>query len=70
MSPALLSQRLKEVEAAKVIVRTPSPTEPGIFEYHLTAAGRELEPLVVAFGGGVSAGSRVSCRSSISTRRC
>lgn len=50
MSPALLSQRLKELEAAKVIVRTPSPTEPGIFEYHLTAAGRELEPLVLAFG--------------------
>ena len=50
MSPALLSQRLKELEAAKVISRTPSATEPGIFEYHLTAAGRELEPLVQAFG--------------------
>ena len=50
MSPALLSQRLKELEAANVISRTPSPTEPGIFEYQLTAAGRELEPLVHAFG--------------------
>jgi len=50
MSPALLSQRLKELEAANVISRTPSATEPGIFEYHLTAAGRELEPLVQAFG--------------------
>ena len=50
MSPALLSQRLKELEAANVIIRTPSPTEPGVFEYHLTAAGRELEPLVQAFG--------------------
>jgi DNA-binding HxlR family transcriptional regulator len=50
MSPALLSQRLKELEAANVISRTPSPTEPGIFEYQLTAAGRELEPLVQAFG--------------------
>ena len=50
MSPALLSQRLKELEAANVIRRTPSPTEPGIFEYHLTTAGRELEPLVQAFG--------------------
>jgi DNA-binding HxlR family transcriptional regulator len=50
MSPALLSQRLKELEAANVIVRTPSLTEPGVFEYHLTAAGRELEPLVQAFG--------------------
>jgi DNA-binding HxlR family transcriptional regulator len=50
MSPALLSQRLKELEAANVISRMPSPTESGIFEYQLTAAGRELEPLVQAFG--------------------
>jgi DNA-binding HxlR family transcriptional regulator len=50
MSPALLSQRLKELEAAKVISRTPSATDPGVFEYHLTAAGCELEPLVQAFG--------------------
>jgi DNA-binding HxlR family transcriptional regulator len=50
MSPALLSQRLKELEAAGVVSRTPSPSEPGIFEYHLTASGRELEPLVSAFG--------------------
>lgn len=50
MSPALLSQRLKELETAGVVSRTPSPSEPGIFEYHLTASGRELEPLVSAFG--------------------
>ena len=50
MSPALLSQRLKELEAANVISRTPSRSEPGVFEYQLTAAGRELEPLVQAFG--------------------
>ena len=50
MSPALLSQRLKDLEAADIISRKPSPTEPGIFEYHLTASGRELEPLVEAFG--------------------
>ena len=50
MSPALLSQRLKELEASNVISRTPSPTEPGVFEYQLTASGRELEPLVQAFG--------------------
>jgi DNA-binding HxlR family transcriptional regulator len=50
MSPALLSQRLKELEAAKVISRKPSVSEPGVFEYHLTAAGRELEPLVQGFG--------------------
>ena len=50
MSPALLSQRLKELEAANVIRRTPSPSQPEIFEYHLTASGHELEPLVQAFG--------------------
>ena len=50
MSPALLSQRLKELEAANVITRTPLPSEPGIFEYRLTDAGYELEPLVQAFG--------------------
>src|SRR5918911_3373355 len=49
MSPALLSQRLKELEAAGIVARTASVSDPGIFEYHLTAAGRELEPLVQAF---------------------
>jgi DNA-binding HxlR family transcriptional regulator len=50
MSPALLSQRLKELEAAGIICRKPLPTEPGVLEYHLTDAGRELEPVVEAFG--------------------
>jgi len=50
MSPALLSQRLKDLETAGIICRTPSPTEPGVHEYRLTASGRELEPLVSAFG--------------------
>ena len=50
MSPALLSQRLKELEAAEIITRTPSTRETGVHEYHLTKSGRELEPLVSAFG--------------------
>lgn len=49
MSPALLSQRLKELEAANVIERRKSE-EPGVYEYHLTKSGRELEPIVVGFG--------------------
>src|SRR5512133_3136040 len=49
MSPALLSQRLKDLEAGGIVCRAPSPTEPGVSEYHLTKAGRELEPLVEAF---------------------
>jgi DNA-binding HxlR family transcriptional regulator len=48
MSPALLSQRLKDLEAAGVLTRVEA--EPGVHEYVLTAAGRELEPLVHAFG--------------------
>ncbi|HXA21087.1 MAG TPA: helix-turn-helix domain-containing protein [Acetobacteraceae bacterium] len=50
MSPALLSQRLKELEAAGIVCRRPSLAEPGVLEYHLTDAGRELEPVVEAFG--------------------
>lgn len=50
MSPALLSQRLKDLEAAGVISREPSAREPGVFEYRLTPAGEELRPLVEAFG--------------------
>jgi DNA-binding HxlR family transcriptional regulator len=50
MSPALLSQRLKELEAAGIVARTASPSEPGVFEYRLTESGRELGPLVNAFG--------------------
>lgn len=50
MSPALLSQRLKELEAAGIVVRTASVSDPGIFEYHLTVSGRELGPIIEAFG--------------------
>src|SRR5436305_12272638 len=50
MSPALLSQRLKDLEAAGIVVRTPSASDRGSFEYQLTTAGRELKPIVEAFG--------------------
>jgi DNA-binding HxlR family transcriptional regulator len=50
MSPALLSQRLKDLEAAGIVSRTRVEGEPGLFEYHLTRAGRELQPLVEGFG--------------------
>jgi DNA-binding HxlR family transcriptional regulator len=49
MSPALLSQRLKELEVAGIVTRE-SGSERGVFEYQLTAAGRELGPIVEAFG--------------------
>lgn len=50
MSPALLSQRLKELESAGVVMRKRARGESGVYEYHLTDAGRELEPIVEAFG--------------------
>lgn len=50
MSPALLSQRLKELEESGVVQRRPVAGEPGIHEYALTEAGRELQPLVESFG--------------------
>src|SRR5437868_11686847 len=49
MSPALLSQRLKELEHAGVIERRKGNAG-NLYEYHLTRSGRELEPLVQAFG--------------------
>jgi DNA-binding HxlR family transcriptional regulator len=50
MSPALLSQRLKELETAGILYRKRSSADPDVFEYCLTDAGGELKPIVEAFG--------------------
>src|SRR5258705_2448573 len=55
MSPALLSQRLKELESAGIVSRAKvsrvkSAADRGLFEYRLTESGRELGPLVEGFG--------------------
>jgi len=50
MSPALLSKRLKELEAARIVTRAPAPGDPGVYEYRLTEAGRELKPVIEAVG--------------------
>jgi DNA-binding HxlR family transcriptional regulator len=50
MSPALLSKRLRDLEEAGVVYRVASRSEPGILEYHLTAAGRELKAVVESIG--------------------
>lgn len=50
ISPALLSQRLKELEDAGIVERHASDRELGVSEYHLTAMGRDLRPLVEGFG--------------------
>src|SRR5579862_5477156 len=49
MSPALLSQRLKELEDAGILAHE-ATGERGVMEYHLTESGRELTPIVEAFG--------------------
>ena len=49
MSPTLLSKRLKELEQAGVI-ETRATGQAGIVEYHLTQAGQELRPIVMALG--------------------
>lgn len=50
MSPTLLSQRLKELEANGIIERRALASEAGVFEYHLTEAGRDLRPVIEAMG--------------------
>lgn len=50
MSPTLLSQRLKELEAAGVVERREIKSEKGIFEYHMTECGKDLRSVVEAMG--------------------
>jgi DNA-binding HxlR family transcriptional regulator len=49
MSPTLLSKRLKELESSGVIERVHT-AEPGIFAYRLTAAGHDLQSIVMGLG--------------------
>ena len=50
MSPALLSKRLKDLETAGIVSRSRVASEPDVFEYRLTEAGRALQPIVEAVG--------------------
>ena len=50
MSPALLSQRLKELESHDVLERVLVQKRPELHEYRLTTAGRELKTVVEAVG--------------------
>ena len=49
MSPALLVQRLRDLEDAGVVRRV-AGRDSGVLEYHLTPAGRELETMIEAMG--------------------
>src|ERR1700730_10921786 len=46
MSPALLSKRLKDLEAAGVVARSQLPGDPELHEYTLTPAGKDLAQVV------------------------
>lgn len=48
MSPALLSKRLKELQAAGVIVATPNAQ--GVVEYRLSPSGEDLRDVVMSIG--------------------
>ncbi|MBB4664181.1 winged helix-turn-helix transcriptional regulator [Conexibacter arvalis] len=48
LSDRLLSERMKELEARGVVVRTELPGRPPRVEYALTPMGRELEPALGA----------------------
>lgn len=50
MSPALLVQRLRDLELAGVVERVKAGGEPALYEYRLTPAGRDLRPLIEGFG--------------------
>lgn len=48
MSPALLSKRLKDLEASGIVSRSKAAKGPDVYE--LTAAGKALKPIVLAIG--------------------
>jgi len=50
LSPTLLSQRLRELECSGIIERVPAHGARGVYDYRLTEAGRELQPIVDAIG--------------------
>ena len=50
MSPALLSKRLKELEAAGIVTRGAAERDSGGHEYHLSEAGAELRSIIEAIG--------------------
>ena len=48
ISPRMLSERLRDLEAAGLIERTVIPSSPPMVEYWLTARGRRLSPIIDA----------------------
>ncbi len=50
ISDALLSDRLKELEAQHVVTRDVTPSTPVLIEYHLTDRGRDLTKVMDELG--------------------
>lgn len=48
LSDRMLSERLKELEAEGIVIRTVYPETPVLIEYQLTEKGKDLERVVVA----------------------
>ena len=48
ISPRMLAERLRDLEAAGLLERTVLPTSPPSVEYRLTSRGRKLAPLMEA----------------------
>ena len=48
ISPKMLAQRLKKLEADGIVLRTVMPTSPPTVEYSLTELGLELKPVIDA----------------------
>jgi DNA-binding HxlR family transcriptional regulator len=48
ISPRMLSERLRDLEAAGLIARTVIPSSPPKVEYRLTERGRKLGPIIEA----------------------
>ncbi len=46
ISDTLLSERLKQLEADRIIRRDVTPSTPVLIEYHLTEEGRDLEGVI------------------------
>jgi DNA-binding HxlR family transcriptional regulator len=56
ISPRMLSERLRDLEAAGLVERTVIPSSPPTVEYRLTERGRRLAPLIDAMREYASAG--------------
>jgi DNA-binding HxlR family transcriptional regulator len=50
LSDRMLSERLRELEAEGIVVRTVAPTTPVCIQYRLTEKGRDLTAVIRAIG--------------------